>query len=86
MTKKIKLMLLLIATLLPATMFGDWRDFTYTANGVTWKCSVWADGDKATIKGENFRCGGFCRCAEYSINCERRYEDIHRGRHWWKCL
>ncbi|MBA7488297.1 MAG: leucine-rich repeat protein [Prevotella sp.] len=59
MTKKIKLTLLLIATLLPATMFGDWRDFTYTANGVTWKCSVWADGDKATIKGETLGAAAF---------------------------
>ena len=66
MTKKIKLTLLLIATLLPATMFGDWRDFTYTANGVTWKCGVWADGDKATIKGETLGAAAFFRVVNIS--------------------
>ena len=56
MTKKIKLTLLLIATLLPTTVFGQ-SDFTYTANGVTWKCN--GGWGFATILGETLGAANF---------------------------
>ena len=56
MTKKIKLTLLLIATLLSTTVFGQ-SDFTYTANGVTWKCN--GGWGFATILGETLGAANF---------------------------
>ena len=56
MKKKFKGMLLLIATLLPITMLGQ-TNFTYTANGVTWKCT--GGSSFATILGETLGAANF---------------------------
>ena len=56
MKKKFKGMLLLIATLLPITMLGQ-TNFTYTANGVTWKCE--GNSGFARILGETLGAANF---------------------------